>query len=227
MSNPGVRSLRPTLDVFVLVPVRMYRDGICDAIRRDLRFRLVGSADSLDSAQTELAGFSLMPDVTLVDVGMHGGVGVIRVLAADWPDLRVVALAVRDADEDVVRWAESAVAGIVSREATLGELLDTIEAAAGDEVLASPAVAGALLRRVSTVVRDQRAPDDGPSLTPREREIVRLIGRGLSNREIAESLGIELATVKNHVHNVLEKLRVDGRGEAVSAARARGELDRA
>jgi len=66
---------------------------------------------------------------------------------------------------------------------------------------------------------------DGPALTPREREIVRLIGDGLSNKAIAHTLHIELATVKNHVHNILDKLSVDKRTEAVAVARARGELD--
>ena len=64
----------------------------------------------------------------------------------------------------------------------------------------------------------------GPQLTRREREIVRLIGDGLTNKQIASALHIELATVKNHVHNILEKLRVGNRTEAVNVARARGEL---
>jgi DNA-binding NarL/FixJ family response regulator len=223
--DPGEGSLRPTLDVFVLVSVRLYRDGIADALRRDPRFRVVGCADSLETAQAELAELPLEPAVALVDLGMHGGVGVTRVLCADWPDLRIVALAVREADEDVVRWAEAGVAGIVSREATLAELLNAVEAAARDQVITSPAVAGALLRRVSFVAHESHLAD-APMLTRREREIVRLIGRGLSNKEIATVLRIELPTVKNHVHNILEKLRVGGRSEAVSAAQARGELDR-
>jgi ATP/maltotriose-dependent transcriptional regulator MalT len=76
---------------------------------------------------------------------------------------------------------------------------------------------------VAAVAREHR-DDDRPALTRREREILGLIGRGLSNKEIAGSLRIELPTVKNHVHNILEKLRVTGRAEAVSAARARGEI---
>jgi DNA-binding NarL/FixJ family response regulator len=223
--DPGEGSLRPLLDVFVLVSVRLYRDGITDALRGDTRFRLVGSADSLKAAQAELDTLALPPDVALVDVGVPGGIAATRVLRADWPTTSVVALAVCEADEEVVRWAEAGVSGLVSRDATLDELLDAVEAAAKDRVLTSPAVAAALLRRVSSVAREHRTAD-GSSLTRREREIVRLIGRGLSNKEIAGSLRIELPTVKNHVHNILEKLHVDRRMEAVSAARARGELDR-
>jgi ATP/maltotriose-dependent transcriptional regulator MalT len=91
-------------------------------------------------------------------------------------------------------------------------------------VLTSPAVAAVLLRRVAAL-GGERGAGDGPALTRRERQIVGLIGRGLSNKEIAGTLRIELPTVKNHVHNILEKLRVERRAEAVSVARARGELD--
>jgi ATP/maltotriose-dependent transcriptional regulator MalT len=86
-------------------------------------------------------------------------------------------------------------------------------------------VTAVLLRRVASLAGGP-APEAGPALTRREREIVCLIGKGLSNKEIADSLRIELPTVKNHVHNILEKLRVHRRADAVAAARARGELSR-
>jgi DNA-binding NarL/FixJ family response regulator len=93
--------------------------------------------------------------------------------------------------------------------------------------LTTPTVTALLLRRVASLTgRDARGSPDGPPLTRREREIVPLMGRGLSNKEIARYLRIELATVKNHVHNILEKLRVAHRIDAAPAALARGELDR-
>jgi len=79
---------------------------------------------------------------------------------------------------------------------------------------------------IADATQHSRTVANGTLLTRREREIVRLIGDGLSNKEIARSLQIELATVKNHVHNVLEKLHVGSRTAAVAAARASGELDR-
>lgn len=210
--------------MFVLVSVRLYRDGIADALGRDPRFRLVGSAGELGAARELLEGLTRPPDVALVDLALPEGAGVARALRRGWPGAGIVALAVDETDEDVVQWAEAGVSGLVSREATLAELLDAVEAAANDTLLTSPGVAAALLRRVASAA-GERPRGDGPALTRREREIVRLIGRGLSNKEIASSLRIELPTVKNHVHHILEKLSVDGRAEAVSAARARGELD--
>jgi two-component system, NarL family, nitrate/nitrite response regulator NarL len=224
LQEPGERSLRHGVDVFVLVSVRLYRDGIADALGRDERFRVTGTAGTLDVALAQLRSSPRPVDVALVDLGLPEGAGATRALRADWPGTRIVAFAVEEADEDVVLWAEAGVAGLVSREASLGDLLDAVEAAARHEVLTSPGVTAALLRRVAAVAHEHRA-DRGPVLTRREREIVRLIGRGLSNKEIAGTLRIELPTVKNHVHNILEKLRVSGRAEAVSAARARGEID--
>jgi len=222
--DPRNTLLRPVIEVFVLVGVRLYRDGIVDALRRDPRFRVVGSAASLRTAREELEGLLSPPHVALLDLDLPDGYGAARGIHDAWPSLSVVALAVREADEDVVSWAESGVSGLVSRNASLGQLLDAIDAAVDHELLCSPAVAGALLRRVAAM-SDDRVLHNGPPLTRREREIVRLIGDGLSNKEIARSLHIELATVKNHVHNILEKLSVGNRTEAVAVARARGDLD--
>jgi DNA-binding NarL/FixJ family response regulator len=215
--------LRPDLEVFVLVGVRLYRDGIVDALRRDARFHVVGSAASLQAAREELEGLLSAPHVALLDLDLPEGFGAARALRQAWPTLSVVALAVRETDEDVVSWAEAGVSGLVSRDDSIAQLLDAIAAAVDDEVLCSPAVAGALLRRVAALSHERHWLD-GPPLTRREREIVRLIGDGLSNKEIAIALHIEIATVKNHVHNILEKLSVGNRTEAVSVARARGDL---
>jgi len=222
--DPGSTSLRPEIEVFVLVGVRLYRDGIVDALRRDPRFRVAGSSASLRTARESLEGLTSAPHAALIDLDLPEGFGVARALHEAWPSIAVVALAVREADEDVVSWAESGVSGLVSRNASLAELLDAVGAAVDDKVLCTPAVAGALLRRVAAMSAEGTR-HDGPPLTRRERQIVRLIGDGLSNKEIASALHIELATVKNHVHNILEKLGVGHRTEAVAVARARGDLD--
>lgn len=217
--------LRLERGVFVLVHVRLYRDGIADALDRDARFRLAGTAGSLDDAQEQLDLVQQPPDVVLVDLGLPEGAGAARVLRSASPTTSIVALAVREADEEILSWAEAGVAGLVSRDATLAELLDAVDGAARNEVHTSPAVAGVLLRRVASLA-GQRPAVDLPALTRREREVLGLIDRGLSNKEIAGLLRLEVPTVKNHVHNILEKLHVVRRAEAVAVARERGELGR-
>ena len=152
-----------------------------------------------------------------------GGRGAARGIRAAWPSIGIVALAVREADEDVVSWAEAGVSGLVSREA-IARRAARRSRGRGETRWSVAGGRAALLRRVAAMSRSARARRPARSRR-REREIVGLIGDGLSNKEIARTLQIELATVKNHVHNILEKLSVGSRTEAVAVARARGELD--
>lgn len=210
--------------MFVLVAVRLYRNGIADALARDTRFRVVGRSGALQEAQTQLLLLPDAPAVTVVDLGLPEGAGAARSLRAMWPAMSIVALGVPEIDAKIVQLAEAGVDGLVTQDASLAELRDAVAAAVRREALTSPTVAAVLLRRVASLAGEHRV-GDSTSLTRREREIVVLIGRGLSNKEIAQSLRIELSTVKNHVHNILEKLHVSRRAEAVSAARTRGGLD--
>jgi two-component system, NarL family, nitrate/nitrite response regulator NarL len=220
VSGPSTESLRPAIEAFVLVSVRLYRDGIADALQQDRRFRVTGSAASLESAEEQLGALRRPPDVALVDVGVPDGTHTVRALRRAWPQTSIVALAVREVDEDVVAWVEAGVSGLVSRDATLTELLDAVEAAAHDEVLTTPSVTAVLVRRLAQLAGERTYGGGGGAvLTRREREIIRLIDEGLSNKEIANSLRIELATVKNHVHHILVKLGVQRRAEAAAVMR--------
>ena len=221
--GPGEGLLRREVDVFVLVAVRLYRDGIADALSRDPRFRVAGRAGALDDAHAELLRLPTVPAITLVDLGLPEGVGAARSLRSTWPMMSIVALAVPEVDDEIVQLAEAGVDGLVTRDASLAEVLDAVAAVVRREAITSPTVTGVLLRRVALLAGERRSTDE-PSLTRREREIVALLGRGLSNKEIAQSLRIEISTVKNHVHNILEKLHVQHRAEVASVARRRGGL---
>jgi two-component system, NarL family, nitrate/nitrite response regulator NarL len=134
-------------------------------------------------------------------------------------------LGLPETDEAVLAYAEAGIAGYVSRDGSVQDLVTAIEGAVKGELRCSPRLAGTILRRLAW--RAAVGGDVSPrtTLTSRETEIVRLIDQGLSNKEIAVRLGIEVATVKNHVHNLLDKLRVHRRSEA--AARLRAQDSRA
>src|SRR6266571_3842650 len=152
-----------------------------------------------------------------VDMAMHDSGGVVRVVLTRVPHARVVALGVIEDYDDVLGCAEAGVPGYVPREASIDDIVGVIESVHRGEAICSPRVAASLLAALAagSVAGPLRA-----HLTDREREVVHLIDDGLSNKEIARELGIEVATVKNHVHNILEKVQVHRRGEA--AAQVRG-----
>jgi DNA-binding NarL/FixJ family response regulator len=206
--------------VFVVAEVRLYEQGLAQVLERDDRYVVAGTASSVKEGVARMRELEPSPDVALVDLAGPGGPAAVGAMRDGVPDLKVIALGIRELESDVLPWAEAGVDGFVSPRASLDDLKATVDSVARGETLCSPRVAAALLRRVGTLAREQRsAPTCTLSLTARESEIAGLIDQGLSNKEIAQRLCIELPTVKNHVHNLLEKLGVRRRGEAAAAWR--------
>lgn len=159
-------------------------------------------------------------DIALV--GMSGGktFGAGAAMARAHPDIRVVALAI-DSTDEVVAVVEAGVSGYVPKEASLTELVSTIQSVSCGEMPCSPSVAAGLCRRLADLApRQDQAPQR--RLTVRERQVLALVGEDLSNKEIARRLCIEVTTVKNHVHNLLEKLQVHRRRDAIAVAGGQG-----
>jgi two-component system, NarL family, nitrate/nitrite response regulator NarL len=201
---------------FILARIRLYREGLAQILGGDGRVEVVGSAADWSEAAPRLR--SLAPDVALVDLGLPDTVAAIRELLATVPGVRVVALAVGDVESDLIALAEAGVSGYVTAEQSVEELVVGLERVMLGEAMCSPRLASVLLRRVKSLA-SSRPAGGAERLTPRELEIVGLIDEGLSNKAIAQRLRIELPTVKNHVHNILEKLEVGTR--AAAAARVR------
>lgn len=205
--------------VFILAGTRLYRQGLARVIDADERFRVVGEAEDLAGALAQLGALDPGPDVILLDHAIPEGGGAVRRLHEVAPGLRVLTLAVREAEGDVLPWAEAGVAGFVTRDASLEDLLASVSVAAAGGSLCSPRLAAVLLARVASLAGERRPSSALAELTRREREIALLLEEGLSNKEIALRLRIQVPTVKNHVHSILEKLQVRRRGEAACAVR--------
>lgn len=206
--------------VVIISSIRLYREGLAEVLSQQADIDVVGTLGYPPLGVEALA--DLRPDVVLMDLGSREGLATLRQVAHGGPEIRIVALGLPETEGYVVACAEAGAAGYVPREATLDDLVRAIRAAERGEARCSPRVAAGLFRRLARWGRsDPGAEPDGAAirLTRREREIAGLIELGLSNKEIAVRLGIELATVKNHVHNLLEKLRVHRRGEAAARLR--------
>ena len=208
--------------IMVVAEIRLYRDGLVDILGRQPRFKVVGAAESGEAALAQVA--ELAPDVILVDQALPESAPTIRALLAILPSVKIMRLAVPESETEVIACAEAGISGYVRREASLEDLLAAVDSVVRGELLCSPRVAASLFRRLAWRVAPEPAEYRTEiRLTLREVEIGRLIDQGLSNKEIAVRLGIEVATVKNHVHNLLEKLRVHRRGEAAARLRNLGE----
>ncbi|MDB4881897.1 MAG: regulatory protein LuxR [Gemmatimonadetes bacterium] len=205
------------ISVLIACDIRLYREGLSLHLARQDRLGVVGSASTTD--ETFRMARELAPDVLLLDMAMRDSLAIVHELRSTVPDTQVLALAIPEADGAVIACAEAGVAGFVMREASLADLVDAILSAARGEACMSPRAAAALLRRVGTLAADRVPSAAHAELTVREREIVELIDHGMSNKAIAARLHVELATVKNHVHNILDKLQVHRRGEIAARLR--------
>ena len=206
-------------DVIIATDVRLYGDGLAHALRADGRLAVIGSASS--TAAAFAMAHALRPGVMLLDAAMPGALAGLRATRAELPALRVVAFAVSDAAEDVLACVEAGAAAYLSRAGTVDDLVTTVARVTRGEAHCEPRVTAALFRRLADLAdAAEPAPaHDAAFLTGREIEIVALIDEGLTNKAIAARLRICPATVKNHVHNILEKLHVRRRAEAASQLR--------
>jgi two-component system, NarL family, nitrate/nitrite response regulator NarL len=206
--------------VFVVVEVRIYREGLADLLAR-AGIDVVGTGVDLDSTRVALA--ATQPDIVLLDVARAAGAAAIRRLVADLPGTRVVAFGVSSTSDEVVACAEAGARGYVTRDNGPDELFEVLESVARGETRCSPEIAAALMDRVAALATSAPAKT-GARLTRREFQIVTLVEEGLSNKEIAQRLVIEVATVKSHVHNILEKLKLTCRSDAAAWVRRHDEF---
>ena len=199
----------------ILTEVRFYREGLARFFASRGDFELVGTAGHVADVVEIARGARF--DVVLVDIAAAGTPEAIRVIRACAPTAGIVAIGVREEEQEVIALAEAGAFGFMSRDTSLEELYAGVQCAARDESPCSARVAAMLARRITTLA-DQLPTDRGAiPLTRRQLEIVELIGEGLPNKAIAQRLFIEVPTVKNHVHNILARLGVHRRDEAASA----------
>jgi len=194
---------------------RVHLEALAAAVSQSRAVEVLGTAshrlDILASARDD------SPDIVLIDATMTDAANIVRDVRQHAKGVKVVVITMGETETEITQLAEAGVAGYVLPDGSLDDLLIAIQSAARGELYCPPRVAFSLLRRVgalaATLSQELAAETHSPfdALTRREREILGLVDQGMSNKEIARHLGIELATAKNHVHNILDKLHVHRR----------------
>lgn len=207
--------------LLLVAHVRLVREQLAAALAERPQFQVVASTG--DEATAIASAVMYQADVMLLDHALPHAIYLLRQMMDHCPKTRTLVIGVLDNEREVVAFAEAGMWGYTPPDATLDELAGAIERVARGESTYTRQMMTLLLRRVATRTVD-RPPEGFPAvLTARERQVVALIDEGLSNREIADRLGVEVATVKNHVHNLLSKLRVKRRAEAAAHLRERAQ----
>jgi DNA-binding NarL/FixJ family response regulator len=204
--------------VVIASPVRLVREGL-GASLHDRDGVSVVDAVSLD-AQGIARIAAAEPDVILVDLGQTDAVTAARLMRGACPDTKLVAFALDEIDTGVFACAAAGFSSYVPRESSAEELLRALVDAMDGRMRCAPHIAAAMFRRLADFLREASPQASLPPLTVRESEILALAEEGRSNKEIARDLTISCATVKNHMHNILQKLQVSRRGQAVARLRS-------
>jgi len=216
MSRAGDRPR--AIRVVVVSDTKLYREAVRHVFDGHPRVSVVGTAGRREELMDCLA--KIKPDAVLLDSSTCGSATMALSMARRAPRVRVVVFALREDDDEIHRYAAARVAGYVLRSGSPNDLALVLESVTHGQTSCVAESGEDLSYPVSALLaRPDRPAGSQDALTARQTEIVRLIDQGRSNKEIAGELGIEVTTVKNHVHNVLRKLHANRRGEAAALMR--------
>ncbi|HEV8056267.1 MAG TPA: response regulator transcription factor [Nocardioidaceae bacterium] len=212
--------------VIVVDDQELFRRGLTMLLAVEDDIEVVGEASD-GVAATELAVGSV-PDVVLLDVRMPKGSGIdaCSSIKSAVPSTKILMLTVSDEEADLYEAVKNGASGYLLKDASIDEVAQAVRVVADGQSLISPSMATKLLEEFKQISSPGRRNDlMVPRLTDRELEVLRLVARGLNNRDIAKKLFISENTVKNHVRNILDKLQLHSRMEAVMYALREKLLD--
>ncbi len=220
MSETVASALHPEpIRVVVVDDQELFRRGMVMLLSVEDDIEVVGEASDGDEA-SQLAA-SLVPDVVLLDVRMpkRSGIEACASIKEVAPSANIIMLTVSDEEADLYEAIKSGASGYLLKDASIDQVAQAVRLVADGQSLISPSMAAKLLEEFKLIASAGSRPDSiTPRLTQRELDVLRLVARGLNNKDIASDLFISENTVKNHVRNMLEKLQLHSRMEAVMYA---------
>jgi DNA-binding NarL/FixJ family response regulator len=219
---PGASRAEP-IRTMIVDDHALFRRGLEMVLEEEPDIELVGQAG--DGAEAVERAAEALPDIVLMDIRMprSNGIEACRAMKAAAPSTKIIILTISDEEADLFEAIRAGASGYLLKDIPLDEVADTVRAVYGGQSLINPSMAAKLLTEFATLAkRDDEEPRaeelPAPRLTEREMQVLKLVARGMNNRDIAKELFISENTVKNHVRNILEKLQIHSRMEAVMVA---------
>jgi two-component system NarL family response regulator len=214
----------PIIRVLLIEDNRLLREGITAMLNDQPDIRAVsatGNGDAIEKAK------KIRPQVVLLDLGLRSqnSLRVAELIKKEYPKAEIVVMDLMPVQSEVVEFVKAGVSGFILKDATIDDFLQTIRSVAEGKKVLPPSLTGSLFSSIVEYAVQSGKADrlmKAVKLTRREHEVVDLIARGMSNKEIAKELSIAVHTVKSHVHNTLEKLALHTRLELASFALTEG-----
>lgn len=200
---------------------RLLREGLAGLIRKQRGFTVLAASADIEEAMRKVR--EAKPTVVLLDFGLesHDSLQLTATVRSEVPEARVIVMGLLPLQDDVADFVRAGASGFLMKDASFDDFLGAIRAVAGGAVVLPPQLTGSLFSQIAQGLVRQRKSQvlNVVQLTQRERQVIDLIGDGLSNKQIATRLHIAIHTVKSHVHNVLEKLALRSRLEVAAFTR--------
>src|SRR5438105_472632 len=216
-ARPRVATASEPIRVLIVDDHALFRRGLEMVLAQEPDIELCGEAS--DGTEAVAKAEETLPDIVLMDVRMprRSGIEACTAIKDVAPSARIIMLTISDEEADLYDAIKAGAMGYLLKEISIDEVASAIRAVHGGQSLISPSMASKLLTEFAAMVKktDDRQQVPTPRLTDREMEVLKLVAKGLNNRDIAKQLFISENTVKNHIRNILEKLQLHSRMEAV------------
>ena len=212
-----VRGAEEAIRVLIVDDHALFRRGLEMVLRQEVDITVVGEASG--GTEAVEAAVDSTPDIVLMDVRMPRGSGIdaCTAIKSAVPSAKIIMLTISDEEADLYEAIKAGAMGYLLKEISIEEVPSAIRAVSGGQSLISPSMASKLLNEFALMIKrtDNGQQVPAPRLTAREMEVLRLVARGLNNRDIAKELFISENTVTNHIRNIMEKLQLHSRMDAV------------
>ncbi|MET4023169.1 response regulator transcription factor [Bradyrhizobium sp. S3.2.12] len=205
--------MTPRLNIILLTPIRILGEGLEACLSRHTNICLLATVPDLTALRETINATT--PDLVLIDVTQGTNLEEVRSIAVEHPNIALMALGLSEQRQEVIRCGRAGFVGYVAREASIDALYQAMLDVATGRLQCSAEISSGLLRALFRMEPRSPAASDDAALTRREGEVLQLLGRGFSNKEIARELNLSTATIKHHVHGVLGKLKVARRTQAM------------